>query len=83
MFMDSLFSSDKKVSITNAQHPLLLKTTFAETTELLDDDDDENDKQKAWDKLAPGVSTTIVSKERKETKVLASYNALDSIANRK
>ena len=30
-----------------------------------------------------GVSTTIVSKEKKETKVLASYNALDSIANRK
>ena len=54
VFMDSLFSSDKKVSITNAQHPLLLEKYLPKLPNFLDDDDDENDKQKAWDKLAPG-----------------------------
>ena len=52
--MDSLFSLDKKVSITNAQHPLLLEKYLPKLPNFLDDNDDESDKQKAWDKLAPG-----------------------------
>ena len=60
VFMDSSASSssEKKVSITNAQHPLLLEKYLPKLPNFLgdddDDDDDENDKQKAWDKLAPG-----------------------------
>jgi DNA mismatch repair protein MutS2 len=57
VFMDSSSaSSDKKVSITNAQHPLLLEKYLPNLPNFLDDDDEDdvNDKQKAWDKLAPG-----------------------------
>ena len=58
VFMDSSASSssEKKVSITNAQHPLLLEKYLPKLPNFLgdDDDEDENDKQKAWDKLAPG-----------------------------
>tara|TARA_B100001173_G_scaffold309657_2_gene322493 strand:- start:154 stop:2853 length:2700 start_codon:yes stop_codon:yes gene_type:complete len=60
VFMDSSASSssEKKVSITNAQHPLLLEKYLPKLPNFLgdddDDDDDENDKQKAWEKLAPG-----------------------------
>ncbi|CAL6285722.1 unnamed protein product [Bathycoccus prasinos] len=56
VFMDSSASSssEKKVSITNAQHPLLLEKYLPKLPNFLGDDDDENDKQKAWEKLAPG-----------------------------
>ena len=89
-FMDSSASSssEKKYQSPAYKHPPVGKiSTKAPSFLGDDDDDDENDKQKAWDKLAPGSFDENAEEEtdsiQGRTRSIAIENRADQLSHRR